>query len=77
MALLTEEQIKKLKIDWKKFPIVEDSCIWCWACVAISPDVFEIDDQWRSVVLELDDYKDKSVDDSINACPVASIKWWE
>ena len=78
MTHATEEQINKLKESWVRYPIVDDTCIWCGACVAISDEVFELDDEGKSVVKYLDSYEDKSVDDSMNACPVDSIKWeWE
>jgi len=75
MWLLTEEQIKKLKESGVKYPDVNSSCIGCSACVAISSDVFELDDEWLSVVQDLSSYDDKWVDDAIAACPVDAISW--
>ena len=75
MTLLTDEQMKKLKESWIRYPIVEDTCIGCWACVAISEEAFELDDEGKSVVKHLDSYEGKSIDDSMSACPVDSIKW--
>jgi ferredoxin len=45
--------------------------------VAISDEVFDLDDEWLSVVQECWDYADKSVDDAISACPVDAISWVE
>lgn len=73
--LLTEEQIKKLNENKTRYPIVEDSCIWCSACVAISWDVFEMNESWKSEVISLDSYENLWVEDSIMACPVECIKW--
>ncbi|NDK08194.1 ferredoxin [Candidatus Gracilibacteria bacterium] len=74
--LLTEEQIKKLNEKGVRYPIVEDSCIGCSACVAISQGVFEMnEDTGKSEVLNLESYEDLGVDDSIMACPVECIKW--
>lgn len=75
MNLLSDEQREKLKQSWIKFPSVNSSCIWCSACVAISPDVFELNEDWLSVVKACDNYEWKSVDDSISACPVDAISW--
>lgn len=75
MWLLTEEQIKKLKEANLRIPDVNSTCIWCSACVAISSDVFELNDEWLSVVKYLDNYEDLWVDDSIMACPVNAISW--
>lgn len=73
--LLTEEQIQKLKSTWVRYPDVNETCIWCSACVAISPDVFDLNDEWKSVVKSIDLYEDLWVDDSIMACPVNAITW--
>lgn len=77
MSLLTEEQRKKLRESWVKFPNVNSSCIWCSACVAISDDVFELDDEWLSVVKYCENYDNLWVDDAISACPVDAISWDE
>lgn len=75
MWLLTQEQIKKLKEANLRIPDVNSTCIGCSACVAISSDVFELDDEWLSVVKYLDNYENLWVDDSIMACPVNAISW--
>lgn len=58
-VLLSEEQAKKLQEAGKKFPDVNSSCIGCSACVAIADEVFTLDDQGMSQVLELGDYDGK------------------
>ncbi len=73
--LLTDEQIQKLKTAWVRYPDVNETCIGCSACVAISWDVFDLNDEWKSVVKSLDSYEDFWVDDSIMACPVNAITW--
>lgn len=75
MTLITEEQRKKLNEAWIRVPYVNETCIGCSACVAISWDVFDLDDQWMSVVKELATYENLWVDDSIMACPVNAISW--
>lgn len=78
MSLLSEEQIKKLQEASKRFPDVNETCIGCSACVAISDEVFELDDEGLSKVQLCSDYEDKYVDDAIAACPVDAISWkWE
>lgn len=59
----------------QKKPIVSNACIGCGACVAISGDVFELNNDGYSVVIDLPDYEGKDVDDSIVACPVNAISW--
>jgi len=75
MSLLTEEQRKKLQEVGIKTAHVNETCIGCSACVAISPEVFELNDEGLSVVIECDNYEGKWVDDSIGACPVDAISW--
>ena len=75
MALLTEEQRKKLQEAWIKAPYVNETCIGCSACVAIAPDVFELDEQGLSVVIANDSYNEYDVNNSISACPVDAISW--
>lgn len=75
MTLLTEEQRKKLSESGIRIPYVNETCIGCSACVAISWDVFDLNDDWLSVVKNLWNYENLWVDDSISACPVNSISW--
>jgi len=75
MSLLSEEQIKKLQEGGTKYPDVNETCIGCSACVAISDEVFELDDEGLSVVKTCASYDDKFVDDAISACPVDAISW--
>lgn len=72
--MLNDEQISKLKGIIKK-PHVNSTCIGCSACVAISWEVFELNDDGLSTVLPKDNYEWYDVDDSIVACPVAAISW--
>ena len=75
MSLLTEEQRKKLQESDIKSPHVNETCIGCSACVAISDEVFELDDEGLSVVIQCPSYDNKFVDDAISACPVDAISW--
>ena len=70
MTLLSEEQIKALQTAGMRYPDVNETCIGCSACTAVSDEVFELDDQGKSVVKTCSTYEDKSVDDAISACPV-------
>ncbi len=75
MSLLSEEQRKKLQESGIKAPDVNETCIGCSACVAISEEVFELNDEGLSVVKTCTSYDDKFVDDAISACPVDAISW--
>lgn len=65
---IIDTSIKKIKR-----PFVNNSCIWCGACVAICPKVFEFTDEWYSKAKKLDSYEWLWVDDAISACPVWAI----
>lgn len=75
MTLLTEEKIAELKSAGVRFPDVNEDCIGCSACVAISGDVFELNDEGKSVVKQCGSYENMDVDDAIMACPVDAISW--
>ena len=75
MNLLTDSQRDELKKAWIRAPIVDETCIWCGSCIAICPSVYDMNDDWFSVVQKLDNYEWLWVDDSINVCPTNSIKW--
>jgi len=75
MALLTEEQRQKLKEAWIKAPYVNETCIGCSACVAIAPEVFELNEEGLSVVIANDSYNEEDVNNAISACPVDAISW--
>lgn len=75
MAIITEEQAQKLRESGVAVPYVNETCIGCSACVAISGEVFELNDDGKSEVIARDDYQGLDVDDSIAACPVDAISW--
>lgn len=74
---LTEEKKEALKKAGVRFPVVAESCIGCGACVAVAPDVFDLDEEGMSVVKDMTSYEGKGVEDSISACPVDAISWKE
>ena len=75
MAIITQEQAQKLREAGVAVPYVNETCIGCSACVAISGEVFELNDDGKSEVIARDDYQGLDVDDSIAACPVDAISW--
>ena len=72
--MLSDVQKNALKWSLRK-PHVNSTCIGCSACIAISGDVFEFNDDGLSCVIKLASYENKDVDDSISACPVDAISW--
>jgi len=77
MAIISEEQVKELRAANVAVPDVNETCIGCSACVAISGDVFELNDEGKSEVVLRDSYEWFDVDDAIAACPVDAISWTE
>ncbi len=75
MTIITDEQAAKLRGANIAVPHVNETCIGCSACVAISGDVFELNDEGKSEVVSLENYDGKDVDDAIAACPVDAISW--
>lgn len=74
--MLNEEQKTALKWVIRK-PHVNSACIGCGACMAISSEVFEFNDDWLSIVKKCESYEWHDVDDSISACPTQAISWQE
>ncbi len=59
-----------------KVIVNKDACIGCGACNAICPDVFEINDEGLSEVIEKnikDDLKD-DIEDAASSCPTSAIE---
>jgi ferredoxin len=75
MSIITAEKLKELREAGVAVPWVNQDCIGCSACVAIAPDVFELNDEWKSEVVELGTYEEGEVNDAISACPVDAIYW--
>lgn len=75
MTQIDPTKVAEVAASLKKKPLVSNACIGCGACVAISWDVFELNDDGYSIVIDIPDYEGKDVDDSISACPVSAISW--
>ena len=75
--ILSEDKIAALKAAGVRFPDVNETCIGCSACTVVSGEVFEMNDEGHSEVIEMDSYEDKMVDEAITACPVDAISWKE
>lgn len=75
MSIISPEQLQKLRWAGIAVPWVNQDCIGCSACVAIAPEVFALNDEWKSEVQELPSYAEWEVNDAISACPVDAIYW--
>ncbi len=59
-----------------KVKVNEDACIGCGACMAICEDVFEMNDEGLSVVIQnpVDESVEEEVKDAIESCPTGAIE---
>jgi len=57
MTIITQDQVKQLREANIAVPDVNETCIGCSACVAISGDVFELNDEGKSEVVLRDSYE--------------------
>ena len=59
-----------------KVKVNSDACIGCGACVSISPDVFELNDDGLSQakVNEVQEDKEQDVMDAKDSCPTGAIE---
>jgi ferredoxin len=63
----------------EKMKVNSDACIGCGVCQALSPDVFEINDDGLAVAKDVDLNKldtetKKSAMDALESCPVGAIE---
>lgn len=65
---MTDEQ-KKVVVD-------SNGCIWCWACVAICPEVFQFNDEGKSTIVRQpqNDEERENVNDATWWCCVWVIQ---
>lgn len=62
--------------DDVKIPYVNESCIWCSACVAICGEVFDLDDDGKAFAKDgMNSSNVDGIDDAIAACPVNAIHY--
>ena len=58
-----------------KIKVNKENCIGCGLCVNICPEVFAMDENGKSEVLEGDIEKfNNAINDSIESCPVNAIE---
>ena len=59
-----------------KVKVNKDACIGCGACAAICDNVFEINDEGLSEVIDENVKKDdeQAVQDAVDACPTGAIE---
>jgi ferredoxin len=61
----------------KKIYIDQDECIGCALCEESLPEVFRINNDGLSEVINQDEFDEREVQDVIDECPVECIHWEE
>ncbi len=55
--------------------IDRELCIGCGTCVELCPDVFELDDEEKSVVKDQDGCSSCDCEEAVDSCPADAISW--
>ena len=60
----------------EKFKVNKDACIGCGACMALCPEVFDIDEEGLATVIKEDNLTSEEVEnatDAMEGCSTAAI----
>ncbi len=55
----------------------EDKCIGCGLCVSTCPNVFELDNNGKSIVIDASGCDKCDCQNAIDGCPADAISWIE
>ena len=53
--------------------IDQEACVGCGLCEGIYPDLFEMKDDGKAYVTDLEDYDTELAEEGIDSCPVDAI----
>lgn len=56
-----------------KVVVNRDNCIGCGACEALCPEVFQIDDEGLSTVINNENIDEEKVTEAVESCPTGAI----
>lgn len=60
-----------------KIKILREKCISAGTCVAIAPDVFELDDEGKAVLINPDGADEQTIIDAAKSCPTQAIEIYD
>ncbi len=60
-----------------KIKILRDKCISAGTCVAIAPDVFELDDEGKVILKNEDGADEQTIIDAAKSCPTQAIEIYD
>jgi ferredoxin len=62
----------------KRVVIDEDACVFCGTCAEICPEVFRLNEEkQKSEVIKPEGGPTDLVQEAIDSCPAAAIRWQE
>ena len=56
-----------------KVVVNRDNCIGCGACEALYPELFQIDDEGLSTVIDNENIEEEKLTEVIEGCPTSAI----
>ena len=56
-----------------KVVVNRDNCIGCGACEALYPEMFQIDDEGLSKVLDNENIEEEKLTEVVEGCPTSAI----
>ena len=60
-----------------KIKILREKCISAGTCVAIAPDTFELDDEGKVILKNLDGNDEQTIIDAAKSCPTQAIEVYD
>jgi ferredoxin len=58
----------------KKIIIDKEKCIGCGTCVALAPEIFEMDDAGKSTIKKSPEINEEALKLTLDSCPAQAIK---
>lgn len=59
----------------KEAIVDKEKCVGSGTCVALCPNVFQMDDDGKAYVTDSAGASEQEIQQAIDACPVQAIKW--
>ncbi len=57
-----------------KITVDQEKCIGCGACVAVAPELFDLNQEGKSQAKKKDDLNAEETEKAAQTCPVGAIK---
>jgi ferredoxin len=66
-------QVTKTTKTGKTIIVDQDLCIGAATCVAVAPQVFQLDDQGKAIILDVDSVDEETMLQAAKSCPVNAV----